>query len=97
MEYDNERDRLIHGYDAGNIIDGVVVYDENLKRYVLIDDEGVGFDVQAALKSLNGKQIRMTMISFESIQTLENLMANTGGSPVMVESSSDSNSLEYKE
>ena len=42
MEFDNDRDRFIYGFDAGIIIDGVV--HELDGKYVLIDDEGKGFD-----------------------------------------------------
>lgn len=99
MKYDNERDRLLNGFDAGNIIDGRVTFDPDLGRYVLVDDENIGFDIQAALESLSGKEIRMTIISFESIETLENLIKNANETitHVMVQSPSDLDFPEDKE
>lgn len=80
MEYDNERDQHAHGYDAGQIIDGEVVKDPDTGHFVLVDEDGIGFDPQAALESLNGQTIRMTMISHRSLQRAEELMASLQGS-----------------
>lgn len=74
MDYNNERDRKLYGYDAGNIIDGEVVYDEEKKEYVIKDDEGVGFSSQELFKGLLGKRIRFTCISFESIEEIERIL-----------------------
>lgn len=74
MKYDNERDRLKYGYDAGNIIDGKVVWDENTKEYVILDDEGTAFSSQSLLKSLHGKKVRLTCISFESIENIQKML-----------------------
>jgi hypothetical protein len=71
-KFDNERDRNTHGFDAGTIVDGVVTeYDGG---YILVDNEGAAFDPQAVLSSLVGKKIRMTMISFESLENIEKLV-----------------------
>jgi hypothetical protein len=75
LKFDNERDRFAHGFDAGQIIDGEVVLDAGTGRYVLMDEDGVGFDPQAALAALAGQRIRLTMISHRSIQRAEELMA----------------------
>lgn len=75
MEFDNERGRHQHGFDAGQIVDGTVRRDPETGRMVLIDDEGVGFDPQAALETLEGQTVRMTMISHRSIQRATELMA----------------------
>lgn len=74
MDYDNERDQLTHGFDAGLIVDGTVVLDEVTRRFVVVDEDGKGFDPQVALQRLSGKKIRMTMISFESMETIEDML-----------------------
>jgi hypothetical protein len=73
---DNDRDRYSYGYDAGNIIDGVVHLDLSTNKFVLIDDDGEVFDPNAVLQTLMGKKVRITMISFESMEALEKLLAN---------------------
>ena len=78
-EFDNVRDRYQYGYDAGQIIDGTVTLDEARNRFILVDEDGVGFDVQAALQSLMGKRIRLTMASFESMENLEKMLAQAQG------------------
>lgn len=92
IRYDNERDRNLHGFDAGNIVDGTVTYDESSDRYVLVDEDGVGFDPQVVLEKLAGKQVRLTMVSLETLVKLEDMYqaAQDGGTPVLVEPSGDS-------
>lgn len=70
--FDNERDRYAHGYDAGTIVDGVVT--EHNGGFILVDDEDVAFDPQVVLSALLGKKIRMTMVSFESMENIERLV-----------------------
>jgi hypothetical protein len=77
MRYDNDRDRLAHGFDAGMIVDGVVTLDPESGRLVLVDEDGVGFDPQAALKSVEGKRVRLTLVSFDAMQNLEELLSRT--------------------
>lgn len=74
MEYDNVRDRHKHGFDAGQIVDGEVTKDPDTGRFVIVDDEGVAFDPQAALGTLEGEQVRLTMVSHRSIQRAQDLM-----------------------
>lgn len=78
MEYDNVRDRNLYGYDAGNIVDGEVILDAMTGEYVILDDDGKAFSTQALLKSLVGKKVRLTCISFEAIETLEKIIAQAG-------------------
>lgn len=73
IKYDDNGDRFEHGYDAGVFRDGTVTLDSKTGRYVLVDDDGVGFDPQTALSSLLGRKVRLTMISFEALQTLEEM------------------------
>jgi len=75
MEYDNKRDRNLYGYDAGNILDGEVFYDENRKEYIIKDEDGIGFSVQDLLRELEGKRIRFTCISFESLEEMNSMLA----------------------
>jgi hypothetical protein len=75
MEFDNNRDRFEHGFDAGSIVDGIVEFNEELNRFVVIDNDGVGFDPQVVLQQLVGKKVRITMVSFEAIENLEKLIA----------------------
>jgi len=85
-KYDNERDRYAHGFDAGNIVDGEVVLDEATGRFVLVDEDGVGFDPQVVLQRLVGKKVRMTIVSFESLIELEDMYeASQQAGPVLVE------------
>lgn len=76
MDFDNSRDRNSYGYDAGNIVDGVVSKDTTRNEYVLIDEDGVGFSSQEVLKGLEGKKVRLTIISFESIEAMEKLLSS---------------------
>ena len=76
-EFDNDRDRFAHGYDAGTIVDGEVRQDPNTGEYVLVDEDGVAFSPQALLKSLAGKRVRFTCISFEAMENIEKIMAQT--------------------
>lgn len=70
MKYDDERDRHLHGYDAGQIVDGVVTWDPGRGHLVLVDEDGVGFDPYTVLRLLIGKKIRMTIISQESMEDM---------------------------
>lgn len=74
MEFDQERDRLSHGYDAGLIIDGVVFIDSKTGEAILTDDEGVGFNPNQALTTLVGKKVRMTIITLDAIEEMEKLL-----------------------
>ncbi len=77
MDYDNDRDRLEHGFDAGQIVDGTVVLDPVTQRFVLVDEDGKGFDPQVVLQSLQGKQIRLTIVSFEAMETIESMLRSS--------------------
>jgi hypothetical protein len=77
MEYDNSRDRFSYGYDAGVIIDGEVVYDENKREYVIMDDDGIAFSSQSVLSGLLGQKVRITCITLESIENIQKMLANT--------------------
>ena len=72
MEFDNDRDRFSHGYDAGVIVNGVVTEIDG--RLVLVDEDGVGFDPNIVLSDLKGKTVRMTIVSFETIDVMEEMI-----------------------
>jgi hypothetical protein len=75
-----ENDRFVYGYDAGNIIDGVVSLDKETGEIILVDDDGDVFIPSEALKSLIGKKVRLTMISFEAMASMESML-KTAESP----------------
>ncbi len=81
MDYDNDRDRLTHGYDAGVIVDGEVVHDPDTGEYVLLDEDGRAFSSQQLLKLLSGKRVRLTCISFEAMESLEKLVHQSQSGP----------------
>lgn len=74
MQYDNDRERTKYGYDAGQIVDGIVTWDPEKSRYVIVDEDGVGYDVQEEMKRLVGQRIRQTVISFSSMEEIHKLM-----------------------
>jgi len=77
MKYGDILNREQLGYDAGHILDGEVVLDEERGEHVLVDDEGQAFSTQDLLKSLAGKKVRLTCVSFEAIENLERMIAET--------------------
>lgn len=77
MDYDNERDRFESGFDAGSIVDGLVTYDPASGEYVITDEDGKSFSSQELFKSLVGRKVRFTCISFEAMEDLERLVAQT--------------------
>ena len=62
--------------DLGFMVTGVVQYDPSLKRYVLIVEDQKGFDPQEAFKKYEGKEVRFTLASMETIATLSALVQN---------------------
>jgi hypothetical protein len=63
-------DRFAYGYDAGNIVDGIVERDADTGEYVLVDEDGERFSPQQALSTLVGKKVRMTMVSFDAMEDM---------------------------
>jgi len=63
-----------HEFDVGEIIDGVILYDDQLNKYIIMDDEGTKFDIQSAFEKLNGKKVRLTLISFDSMDKIEDFL-----------------------
>lgn len=80
MDYDNDRDRFAHGYDAGAIVDGEVRQDISTGEYVVVDDDGKAFSSQELLRALVGKRVRVTCISFDAMESIEKMVAQANGS-----------------
>ncbi len=79
MEFNNERDRMSGGFDAGTIVEGSVVFDPGLFRHVIQDDDGVGFDPEAVLAGLRGEKVRIVIVSFRAIEEFEGLLGRANG------------------
>lgn len=66
-------------YDFGLVVDGKVVYKEDTKEYVVVDEhDNITYSVQDILKSNVGKTVRLTCISMESLDEIEKLMKEIG-------------------
>lgn len=76
--YDNDRDRYANGFDAGTIVDGEVRQDPDTGEYVVVDEDGRAFSSQALLRALAGKNVRLTCISFDAMESIEKMVAQTG-------------------
>lgn len=75
LRYDNERDRFVHGYDAGTIVDGIVQLDTETGEFVLVDDEGIAFSSQELLRSLINRRVRISCVAFDAIEAIEKMLA----------------------
>lgn len=74
MKYDNVRDQFKFGYDRGQIIDGTIVYDPEKSEHVIVDSDGVAFSTQEWFRINEGKQVRFTCASFETMATIEQML-----------------------
>ena len=74
MNYDNERDRFVNGYDAGTIVDGVVERDPDTGEFILVDEDGLAFSSQSLLQSLVGKRVRISCVAFETMEAIEQMI-----------------------
>lgn len=75
---DIEQDRFAYGFDAGQIIDGVVKYDETLKTHIVVDDDGVGYAIEPALAKLKGQRVRLTLVTMEAMLKMEQMLQSLG-------------------
>lgn len=64
--------------DAGQILEGVVTYDDVKAEYVLKSDDGEIISIQDLLRGLTAKKVRITCISFEAIANIERILAESG-------------------
>ena len=73
MEIDNTRDRFKYGYDAGLLVDGKVVEKDG---HIYVDPgDGTLLCVEDHLKTLLGKEVRLTVISTDAMELMSNLLA----------------------
>lgn len=70
----------------GHLIEGIVEQDPMTDRYVIrtVDEHGnpVTFDPERAFAALLGKEVRLTLASFEQLTQLAKLVENQGGGQV---------------
>jgi hypothetical protein len=88
-EFQGHKDRQVRSnvmtnpFSMGHLIEGTVEQDPKTGQ-CFIRTEGKGaFDVQAALLALKGKDVRFTLVSFENLQRLAELVENQGSGQVM--------------
>jgi hypothetical protein len=67
----------------GHLIEGVVEQDPITDRYVIRTEDAQGhpvsFDVQEALAKFKGKEVRLTLASFENLERLAKMVEEQGG------------------
>lgn len=86
-EFKGHKDRQVRSsvmanpFSMGHLIEGTVEQDSKTGQCVIRTDKGA-FDVQAALLALKGKDVRFTLVSFENLQRLAELVENQGGGRV---------------
>ena len=67
--------------DIGHLVEGVVETDPLTGLCYIAQTNGsqiTRFDVQEALKKLQGQEVRLTLVTFEAINNLANLLENPG-------------------
>jgi hypothetical protein len=70
-------------FQLGHLIEGTIEQDPMTDRYNIrtVDADGnpVTFDVQDALAALAGKEVRFTLVTFENLARLAELVEGQGG------------------
>jgi hypothetical protein len=73
-------------FDLGHLIEGIVEQDPMTDRYVIRTEDAQGrpvtFDVQAALAKVKGKEVRLTLATFENLQKLAEMVEKQGNGQV---------------
>lgn len=73
-------------FHLGTLVEGVVERDPMTDRFVIKSLDGAGkvvvFDPQTALASVEGKEVRFTLASFENLQKLAEMVENAGSGQV---------------
>lgn len=69
--------------NMGHLVEGVVEQDPMTDRYVIRTDKG-SFDPQEVLAGLKGKTVRMTLVDFDTLQKLAEMVEANGESVVPV-------------
>lgn len=70
-------------FSLGHLVEGVVEQDPITDQFTIRTPEGTSFDVQAALGELKGQAVRFTLVSFETLQKLAELVETSGGGQVV--------------
>jgi hypothetical protein len=70
-------------FSLGHLVEGVVEQDPITDQFTIRTPEGISFDVQAALGELKGQAVRFTLVSFETLQKLAELVETSGGGQVV--------------
>jgi hypothetical protein len=65
----------------GHLIEGVVEQDPTSGYLIIRTEQGV-FDVRSALKALEGKEVRFTLVGLEDLQKLASIVEQAGGGQV---------------
>lgn len=76
MKYGTGKGRFEAAGGSGMIFTGKVVVDPKRMRPVLVDPDGAAYDVIDDLKALVGKDVRVTVISVESVALIEQALEN---------------------
>lgn len=70
MEIDNTQDRYAYGYDAGQIVEGVILYDDESKTHVIVNSNGIGYSTEQVLSTLVGQKVRLNLVMMEIVHGL---------------------------
>jgi hypothetical protein len=69
--------------EMGHLVEGIVEQDPMTDRYVIRaeghDGRAIIFDLQTALAAFKGKEVRVTLNSFENLAKLARLVEEQGG------------------
>ena len=65
----------------GHLVEGVVEQDPMTDRYTIRTEQG-SFDIQETLAKYKGKPVRLTLVDFETLRKLAEMVEQAGGSPV---------------
>ena len=73
-------------FQMGHLIEGVIEQDPMTDRWNIRTVDAAGnpstFDVQGALATLAGKEVRFTLVTFENLAKLAELVETQGGGQV---------------
>jgi len=70
-------------FNMGHLVEGVVEQDPITDQFTIRTPEGTTFDVQKALGELKGQAVRFTLVSFETLQRLAEMVEKGGGGQVL--------------
>lgn len=70
-------------FNMGHLIEGVVEQDPLTDQFTIRTPEGTFFDTQKALGDLKGQAVRLTLVSFDTLQKLAEMVEMSGGGQVI--------------